>query len=612
MDWFGPLATYEERLDGLLREITGLGFKAVDLWAPHLHWRWSTLEHIAAARRLVARHGVVVRSYAAWIGGGAADLHAACRLCAAMDIPVIAGYCELFSRDRAAAVSILREHGIRFAYENHAEHGAAELVSRLGTGDEDVVGIVLDTGWCGTHGWDPLDLLRGFGARVFAVHLKDVKARRPEKTGMELVDMGHESCRLGEGIVPVRAVAEALAAADFRGPVSLEHEPELFDPGEDLRAGLRAFQDWSSRVEVRQPFAPLRVAVVGCGNIAGAYGEAMRQRPEIAILGATDIDPARAAAWVAAHGGRAYRTLRDVLADPAVEAVVNLTIHQAHFDVIKQALEAGKHVHTEKPLSTSHAEALQLVGLAEARGLRLSCAPVTWLGEAQQTAWKLIRDGAIGRPRVVYATVDWGRIETFHPNPVPFYEVGPVFDVGVYSLALMTAWFGPVSRVTAGGGLVLAQRRTLDGREFTPGTEDWIVATLEFRSGVRARLTADFYVGDPVQERAAIAVHGDEGSVATAWFAGSAEVRVGKFGGSYRRVSLVRTPKGTGDWWCDWGAGVAELARGLRLGTAHPTGAAHAAHVVEIIEATHRSVREGRAIPLSGSFPAPQPLDWAH
>jgi predicted dehydrogenase/sugar phosphate isomerase/epimerase len=611
MEWFAPVATFEARFDGLLKEIAGLGFGGVDIWAAHLHWSWSTLEHIALARKLLAQNGLVPRSYAGWVGGGAAELGAACRLCASMNIPVIAGYCQFFDTDRAAAVAILREHGIRYAVENHAEKSVDEVAARLGPGDEDLVGVALDTGWCGTQGWDPLEAVRRLGPRIFCVHLKDVRARRAEKTGLELVDMGHESCRLGDGIVAVRAVASALKAGGFRGSLSVEHEPELFDPGEDLREGLLRLRSWWDEVRVVPPFEPLRVAVVGCGHIAAAYGEAMGRRGEIRILGATDLDPARAAAWTARFGGRAYADLGAVLADPAVEAVVNLTIQQAHPEVITRSLDAGKHVHSEKPLATDPAEARRLAELAERRSLRLSCAPVTWLGEAQQTAWKLIRDGAIGTPRVAYATVDWSRIESFHPNPVPFYAVGPLFDVGVYPLALLTAWFGPVGSLVAGGGLVLPSRRTLDGREFTPGTDDWVVAVLEFRSGVRARLSANFYVGDPVQDRAGLAVHGDAGSVATTWFAGSAEVRLGRFGGSYRRVPPVRNPEGTGEWWCDWSAGVVALARGIRTGAAHPTGAAHAAHVVEVIAAAHRSVREGRAIALEGSFPAPAPQDWA-
>lgn len=609
--WFSPLATFAERFEEMLLEIKALGFSSIDLWCAHLHWRWATLQHVDTARRLLGKHGIVVRSYPAWVSGGAEDLHGACRLCVALDIPLFAGHCEYFAQDRAAAVAILREHGVAYAIENHPEKSAAEIFARLGRGDEDIVGVALDTGWCATQGWDPLAAINEFGSRVLAVHLKDVKAKRAETTGLMFVDMGHETCRAGDGIVPMRAIVTALRTRGFRGPIGIEHEPELFDPREDVRESRERVERWWDAVEVKEIAPPLRVVVVGCGNIAGAYGEAMRARREIQILGATDIDPARAAAWAEKHGGKAYASLEAVLADPEVEAVVNLTIQHAHVPVITQCLEAGKHVHSEKPLAATYAEARRLVDLAETRGLRLSCAPVTWLGEAQQTAWKLVRDGVIGTPRVAYATVEWGRIETWHPNPVPFYAVGPVFDVGVYPLALLTSWFGPVKRVMTGGGIVLPERRTKDGQAFTLKTEDWLVSVLEFGNGFRARLSANFYVGDPTENRAGLEIHGDVGSIATGWFSGAAPVRVGEFGSKYQRVLPVRPAAGFGEWYCDWSAGVVGLWRGLRTHTPHPTGGAHAAHVVEIMEAVHRSARERCGIELKGTFPAPEPMEWA-
>jgi predicted dehydrogenase/sugar phosphate isomerase/epimerase len=610
-DWFSPLPTFEQRFDEMLAEIKALGFSAIDLWCAHLHWRWATLQHVSIAQRLLARHGLAVRSYPAWVMGGEADLHGACRLCAKLGIPLIAGNIELFGTDRAAAVAILRGYGVAYAIENHPEKGSAEIIARLGTGDGDVVGVALDTGWCATQGWDALTALRDLGSRVLAVHLKDVRAPRKEKTGLEFVDRGHETCRLGDGIVPMRAVVTELRTRGFRGPLGIEHEPEEFDPRQEIKESREILERWWNEIEVKEEAPPLRVAVIGCGNIAGPYGEAMKERREIKILGATDVDPARAKDWVRKHGGRAYESLDAVLGDPEVEAIVNLTIQSAHVEVVTRALEAGKHVHTEKPLASLAVEAHKLVVLAEARGLRLSCAPVNWLGEAQQTAWKLIRDGAVGTPRVAYATVDWGWIEQWHPNPVPFYSVGPVFDVGVYPLSLLTAWFGPVRKVTASGGMVLPQRQTKEGVPFTVPTEDFVVATLEFRNGLRARLTANFYVGEPARNRAGLEVHGDAGSVSTGWFAATARVRFGQRGGRYRPVPLVRPPAGAGEWWCDWSAGVVGLWRGLRMGEPHPTTGAHAAHVVEIMEAVHRSLRDGRALSLTGAFPAPSPQPWA-
>src|SRR6478736_5174689 len=103
-----------------------------------------------------------------------------------------------------------------------------------------------------------------------------------------------------------------------------------------------------------------------------------------------------------------------------------------------RALEAGRHVYSEKPLALHPIEARTLVELARSRGLRLGCSPSTFLGEAQQTATALVRSGRLGTVRAIYAEVDWGRIETWHPAPAPFYDVGALFDVGVYPLTLAT------------------------------------------------------------------------------------------------------------------------------------------------------------------------------
>ena len=163
------------------------------------------------------------------------------------------------------------------------------------------------------------------------------------------------------------------------------------------------------------------------GQTAAAY-------PNVEIVGATDIDRVLSAAFVGAVRRHRLPVLEALLADPAIDAVVNLTSHGIHAEVTTAALEAGKHVHSEKPMAGSYAEARRLVELADAKGLRLSCSPITFLGDAQETAWSLIASGAIGNVRVVYAEVNWGRIETWHPRPAPFYAIGPMADVGVYPL----------------------------------------------------------------------------------------------------------------------------------------------------------------------------------
>src|SRR6185503_813257 len=118
-------------------------------------------------------------------------------------------------------------------------------------------------------------------------------------------------------------------------------------------------------------------------------------------------------------------------------------------------------------MASSYDEARDLVELAEASGVRLSSSPITFMGDAQETAWRLIASGAIGTVRVAYAEVNWGRIETWHPRPEPFYRIGPLADVGVYPLTILTAMFGPARRVTAYGTILMPDRVSATGEPFS-------------------------------------------------------------------------------------------------------------------------------------------------
>jgi len=130
---------------------------------------------------------------------------------------------------------------------------------------------------------------------------------------------------------------------------------------------------------------PLGIGIVGTGNIAGGYAKDALTHPGIRLVAATDLDPDRATAFAETHDIRAHGSLDDLLADDEVDIVINLTVHHAHYEVTKQALEAGKHVYSEKPLALRSSEARELVTLATSRGLRLGCSPSTFLGDAART-----------------------------------------------------------------------------------------------------------------------------------------------------------------------------------------------------------------------------------
>ena len=354
---------------------------------------------------------------------------------------------------------------------------------------------------------------------------------------------------------------------------------------------------------------PLGLGIVGTGNIAGAYASDILTHPQIRLAAATDLNVTRAAAFGAEHGCLIHGSLDDLLADPTVDIVVNLTVHQAHYEVTKRALEAGRHVYSEKPMALRSSEAQELAALATSRGLRLGCSPSTFLGEAQQTAAAVIRDGRLGPVRAVYAEVNWGRIETWHPGPVPFFDVGVMFDVGVYPLTLVTSMLGPARSVRAWGWALKEERTTLDGTAFRIGSPDLIVAAIELEGGAVMRLTCSFYVGRPTKLPGGIEFHGDDASLALSAFQDfDATVEVGQYGGSYEPVALVRRPfRGTA-----WARGVADMAAAITEGRAHRASAEQAAHVVAILEGAAASIADGgRPVDIRASFSPPPLMPWA-
>jgi predicted dehydrogenase len=349
----------------------------------------------------------------------------------------------------------------------------------------------------------------------------------------------------------------------------------------------------------------LKVALVGCGNIAERYAQTIVDSGRLELAGAFDLDPGRASAIVAQRGGTAYVSLDELLADAAVDTVVNLTAPQAHAAVTRQALEAGKHVHTEKPVALLHDEARELAELAERLGVRLSCAPATLLGEALQTVWKLVREDALGTVRAVYAEANWGRIESWHPAPQTLYQAGPLVDVGIYPLTALTAIFGPVRRVHAYGTTLQPERVTKHGEPFTLTTPDFYVAALEHESGVVARLTATFWVG-PGKQRG-LELHGEERSLYLAtWAEFDSRLELSENGEQYEPVPLVREPYHG----IDWSRALVDLADAIAEGRPHRAGAEHAAHVVEVLNAID-TARANGAVDVRSTFPQPEPMEWA-
>jgi L-ribulose-5-phosphate 3-epimerase len=222
---FAPLETFGERFGALLDDVRRLGFDTLDVWGGHLNVDWASDEHVAIARTLIDERGLAVGSYQVWVGPQ--NLERACDIAAALGTSLVTGSLPV---DDERLDSLLAERGLRFAFENHPdEKTPADVLAKIGEH-----GACVDTGWFGTQGYSAPRAIDELGDRVYHVHLKDVLA----------VGEPHETCRWGEGIVDVEGCVRALQGIGYTGTIVVEHEPETFDPSEEIRSMRVQLEGW--------------------------------------------------------------------------------------------------------------------------------------------------------------------------------------------------------------------------------------------------------------------------------------------------------------------------------------------------------------------------------
>ena len=365
---------------------------------------------------------------------------------------------------------------------------------------------------------------------------------------------------------------------------------------------------------------PLRVGILGCGHVSDQYFEGIAARDELALVACADLDPARAEEKAALHGIARACTPEELLADSEVELVVNLTPPGAHAGVSRAAIAAGKHVWSEKPLAATLAEARELVEAAAAAGVRLGCAPDTFLGGSLQTAIKLVGDGWLGTPVSAVAFVTEHGYEHFHPAVESFYEPGggPALDLGPYYVTALVALLGPVARVAGLARASFAERVApagpRRGERIPVHVPTHVTGSLEFESGALATLLFSWDVW--ATNLPYIEVYGAEGSLAVP--------NPDEFHGlpRLRRAGPeeLRQPPpapGTVPWApvplvqrgdVGRGIGVADMALAIRAGTPHRASGELASHVLEVLEALELSSRERRHVEIESRCERPEPL----
>ncbi|HET9649864.1 MAG TPA: Gfo/Idh/MocA family oxidoreductase, partial [Microlunatus sp.] len=324
---------------------------------------------------------------------------------------------------------------------------------------------------------------------------------------------------------------------------------------------------------------PVGIGFIGAGVISDTYLENLNSFPDTSVVAIGDLFPEAARAKAEKHGVAVSGGPEVVLEHPDVEIVVNLTIPAAHAEVALQVIRAGKHVWNEKPLALDRVSAKALLEEAEAAGLRVGCAPDTFLGSGLQEARRLIDSGEIGTPLTALVLMQSPGPESWHPNPAFLFQegAGPLFDIGPYYLTALVQTFGPIASVAAIGSKSRETRvigsGPKAGEEFAVTVPSHVSAAARFESGQSATMIFSF---DSPRRRTLLEVTGTEATMVLPdpnMFDG--EIALQRRDDEEPAVVATTTQKSSR------GTGVLDLARAIREDRPHRARGALAYHVLD-------------------------------
>lgn len=355
---------------------------------------------------------------------------------------------------------------------------------------------------------------------------------------------------------------------------------------------------------------PMNIGIIGCGNIFGAYARGCRMFRALDLKACADINPDVAAAKAKDFELEATG-IAELLADPSIDLVINLTVPKVHAKVSMDILQAGKHVYSEKTLALDVPEGTSLLDFAAKKGLRVGCAPDTFLGAGLQTARKFIDDGWIGRPLSATAFFLASGPESWHPNPSFFYEkgAGPMLDIGPYYITALVHLLGPVEAVCAMTSTPRPERMATCKEQFGKilpvEVPTHYSGSLLFANGAVITMAVSFDVIADTRFKSPIEIYGSEGSL------GAPDPNT--FNGP---VSLSRA--GSKEWKemplafnypeNSRGIGVADMVQAIRSGRPHRCDGSLALHVLEVLKAFEKSSSDRSWIQIRNSCAKPAPF----
>ncbi|MEV4015585.1 Gfo/Idh/MocA family oxidoreductase [Nonomuraea angiospora] len=348
---------------------------------------------------------------------------------------------------------------------------------------------------------------------------------------------------------------------------------------------------------------PVNVGVVGCGAISAQYFQTIDRLPQLRLVAVADLDLDRAREAVRPYAGVDVLSVAELMADPRVDVVLNLTVPAAHAEVALQAIAAGKDVYCEKPLASTAADAARVLEAAAAARVRVGCAPDTVLGTGTQTARNAIDDGLIGRPIAATATMMTPGHERWHPNP-DFYYVpggGPLLDMGPYYITSLVTLLGPVASVI-GAASRTRPKRTIgsgprQGEEIPVLVDTHVTGVLVHASGALSTLVMSF---DGVATKAPnIEVHGEKGSLVVP--------DPNRFDGQVLisdKDGWRELPEAAGYVGAGRGVGLIDFAADREL----RAGGSLAFHVLDVMESLLAAADSGTAVTITSTCERPRPV----
>ena len=352
----------------------------------------------------------------------------------------------------------------------------------------------------------------------------------------------------------------------------------------------------------------IKIGIIGCGNISGIYFRNLLKFNNVEVAACADVVPSAAEAK-----GKEYRvravSVKELLADKEIKIVVNLTIPKAHAGVALAALNAGKNVHNEKPLTIERRDAQKILKLAKAKKLLVGCAPDTFLGGSHQACRKIMDDGIIGEPVAATAFMMCHGHESWHPAPEFYYKVGggPMLDMGPYYVTALVNMLGPVKRVSGSSRITFEQRiitsEPKKGTRIKVDTPTHIAGTIDFASGAVGTVIMSFDVW--AHTLPCIEIHGTKGSLQVPdpnGFDGAIRLKLAG------EKEWKEMPSGFGYMMNSRGVGPADMAQALLEGRKNRCSGELAYHVLDVMHSFMDSSVTGRHIILKSKCEKPEPF----